>query len=53
MMKWIVQNRLSTLADLSSTNGTFVDDEKIETHELRLWQCSVRRKVLGAKANQQ
>jgi hypothetical protein len=44
-MKWIAQNRLSILADLSSTNGTFVDNEKIETHELRLWQCSVRCKV--------
>ena len=30
-----VHGTSAVLADLSSTNGTFVDDEKIETHELQ------------------
>ena len=30
-----VHGTSAMLADLSSTNGTFVDDEKIETHELQ------------------
>jgi pSer/pThr/pTyr-binding forkhead associated (FHA) protein len=30
-----VHGSTAVLADLASTNGTFVDDEKIETHELQ------------------
>ena len=30
-----VHGTSAVLADLGSTNGTFVDDEKIETHELQ------------------